>query len=122
MWKAFVSRGDNGDANDTNALIAEIVKLRAERAKLLGFPTHAHWRMENTMAKDPAKAMDLMMRVWPAAVARVNEEVRDMTALARKQGFKRHDRAVGLSLLPGEGPQRPLRPQPGRAEALFRAR
>ena len=88
VWKAFTQRGDNGDANDTNALIAEIVKLRAERAKLLGFPTHAHWRMENTMAKDPAKAMDLMMRVWPAAVARVDEEVRDMTALARKQGFR----------------------------------
>ena len=88
LWKAFVSRGDNGGANDTNALIAEIVKFRAERAKLLGFPTHAHWRMENTMAKDPAKAMDLMQRVWPAAVQRVNEEVRDMTALARRQGFK----------------------------------
>lgn len=88
VWRAFTQRGDNGDANDTNALIAEIVRLRAERAKLLGFPTHAHWRMENTMAKDPAKAMDLMMRVWPAAVARVNEELRDMTALARKQGFK----------------------------------
>ena len=88
VWRAFTQRGDNGDANDTNALIAEIVKLRAERARLLGFPTHAHWRMENTMAKDPAKAMDLMMRVWPAAVARVHEEVRDMTALARRQGFR----------------------------------
>jgi len=88
VWKAFANRGDNGAANDTNALIAEIVKLRAERAKLLGYPTHAHWRMENTMAKDPAKAMDLMMRVWPAAVNRVHEEVRDMTALAKKQGFK----------------------------------
>jgi peptidyl-dipeptidase Dcp len=88
VWRAFTNRGDNGGANDTNALIAEIVKLRAERAHLLGFPTHAHWRMENTMAKDPQKAMDLMMKVWPAAVARVHEEVRDMTALARKQGFK----------------------------------
>ncbi len=88
VWKEFVNRGDNGDGNDTNALIAEIVKLRADRAKLLGFPTHAHWRMENTMAKEPAKAMDLMMKVWPAAVARVHEEVRDMTALARKEGFK----------------------------------
>ena len=88
VWRAFVNRGDNGGANDTNALIAEIVKLRADRARLLGFPTHAHWRMENTMAKDPQKAMDLMMKVWPAAVARVHEEVRDMTALARKQGFK----------------------------------
>ncbi|HEX6260034.1 MAG TPA: M3 family metallopeptidase, partial [Woeseiaceae bacterium] len=88
VWKEFVSRGDNGDANDTNALIAQIVKLRADRARLLGFPTHAHWRMENTMAKEPQKAMDLMMRVWPAAVARVKEEVRDMTAQARKEGFR----------------------------------
>jgi peptidyl-dipeptidase Dcp len=88
VWKGFTNRGDNGDANDTNALIPEIVKLRADRARLLGFPTHAHWRMENTMAKEPQKAMDLMMRVWPAAVARVHEEVRDMTRQARKEGFK----------------------------------
>ena len=89
VWKEFVNRGDNGDANDTNALIAEIVKLRADRARLLGFPTHAHWRMENTMAKDPAKAMDLMMRVWPAAVARVKEEVADQLAIARRDGIRR---------------------------------
>ena len=88
VWQAFVNRGDNGDANDTNATIAQIVKLRADRAHLLGFPTHAHWRMQDTMAKSPDRAMDLMMRVWPAAVARVKEEVADMTALARKQGFK----------------------------------
>jgi peptidyl-dipeptidase Dcp len=88
VWRAFISRGDNGDANDTNATIAEIVKLRADRARLLGYPSHAHWRMQDTMAKNPDRAMDLMMRVWPAAVARVKEEVADMTALARKQGFK----------------------------------
>jgi peptidyl-dipeptidase Dcp len=88
VWTAFVNRGDNGNANDTNATIAEIVKLRADRARLLGFPTHAHWRMQDTMAKSPDRAMELMMRVWPAAVARVNEEVADMTALARKEGFK----------------------------------
>jgi len=87
VWRAFVNRGDNGNANDTNALIAKIVKLRAERAHLLGFSTHADWRMQDTMAKSPAKAMDLMMRVWPAAVARVNEEVADMTAVARKEGM-----------------------------------
>ena len=82
VWKAFVNRGDNGGANDTNAVIAEIVKLRADRAKLLGFPTHAHWRMQDTMAVEPAKAQDLMMRVWPAAVARVKEEVADQQKLA----------------------------------------
>ena len=86
VWRAFVNRGDNGNANDTNAIIAQIVKLRADRAKLLGFTNHADWRMQDTMAKTPAQAMDLMMRVWPPAVARVKEEVADMQALANKDG------------------------------------
>jgi len=86
VWKAFVQRGDNGNANDTNALIARIVKLRADRAKLLGYATHADWRMQDTMAKSPAKAMDLMMRVWKPAVARVNQEVADMKPFAAKDG------------------------------------
>ncbi len=85
VWRAFVKRGENGDANDTNATIAEILKLRQERAKILGFETHAHYRMTNTMAKDPDRAMDLMMKVWPAAVARVKEEVADMQAIANAE-------------------------------------
>ena len=88
VWRAFTKRGDNGDINDTKATIARIVKLRANRAHLLGFKTHADWRMQDTMAKTPAAAMDLMMRVWPAAKARVAEEVRDMQAIADKEGAK----------------------------------
>ncbi len=86
VWRAFKNRGDNGGANDTNAIIAEIAALRAERAHLLGFPTHAHYRMANTMARDPEKAEELMLRVWRPAVARVAEEVADMQALANRQG------------------------------------
>jgi peptidyl-dipeptidase Dcp len=82
VWRKFVNRGDNGDANDTNATIAEIVRLRDQRARLLGFANHAEWRMQDTMAKTPAAANALMMRVWPAAVARVAEEVADMRAIA----------------------------------------
>jgi Zn-dependent oligopeptidases len=82
VFEAFANRGDNGDENDTNATIARIVALRAERAKLLGFQTHAEYRMRDTMAQTPEKAMDLMMKVWPAAVARVREEVADMQAIA----------------------------------------
>ncbi|WP_292063764.1 M3 family metallopeptidase [Brevundimonas sp. UBA7664] len=82
VWRKFVNRGDNGDANDTNATIAEIVALRAERARLLGFANHAEWRMQDTMAKTPAAAMDLMNRVWAPARARVVEEVADMRAIA----------------------------------------
>jgi len=88
VWRAFVNRGDNGDANDTNTIIAEIVLLRAERAKLLGFASHAHWRMSNTMAKDPARAMELMNKVWPVALKRVSEEVADMQKLANKAGAR----------------------------------
>ena len=88
VWTKFVNRGDNGDANDTNATIAKIVKLRAERAHLLGFKNHAEWRMQDTMAKTPDRAMDLMMRVWKPAVARVHQEVADQLQFARKDGLK----------------------------------
>jgi peptidyl-dipeptidase Dcp len=89
-WRLFVNRGDNGDARDNNAIITEILQLRAERAKLLGYETHAHWRLENAMAKTPERAMDLMMAVWKPAVARVREEVADMQKLAdqEKAGIK----------------------------------
>jgi len=88
VWRAFVNRGDNGGATDTNATIVRIVKLRADRAHLLGFKTHADWRMQDTMAKTPAAAEALMMRVWPFAKARVADEVRDMQAVAAKEGAK----------------------------------
>ena len=86
VWRNFVNRGDNGDLHDNNKIIAEILRLRAQRAKLLGFATHAHWRLENSMAKTPERAMQLMEAVWTPAVARVREEVADMQAVADKEG------------------------------------
>ncbi len=88
VFQMFVNRGDNGDKSDNNQTISEVLQLRAERAKLLGFPTHAHWRLENAMAKTPERAMELMEAVWKPAVARVKEEVADMQALADKEGAK----------------------------------
>jgi len=88
VWRNYVNRGDNGDTHDNNSRIAEILKLRAERAKLLGYATHAHWRLENAMAKTPERAMQLMEAVWKPAVARVGEEVADMQAIANKEGAK----------------------------------
>src|SRR5207245_11132738 len=81
-----IMRGDNGDEHDNNATITQILQLRAERAKLLGYPTHAHWRLQNAMAKTPERAMDLMMQVWKPAVARVHQEVADMQQLIAKEG------------------------------------
>ena len=88
VWRMFIMRGDNGDEHDNNTTISQILQLRAERAKLLGYQTHAHWRVENQMAKTPERAMDLMMAVWKPAVQRVHEEVADMQALADKEGAK----------------------------------
>ena len=85
-WRMFVSRGDNAGEHNNNRIISEILALRAERAKLLGYETHAHWRLENTMAKTPERAVELLEAVWRPAVARVAEEVRDMQALARAEG------------------------------------
>jgi peptidyl-dipeptidase Dcp len=82
VWRNYYSRGDNGDAHDNNAIITEILSLRAQRAKLLGYPTHAHWRLDPQMAKVPEAAMDLMLRIWPKAVKRVAEEVADMQRVA----------------------------------------
>ena len=85
-WRMFASRGDNGGAHDNNGIVAEILALRAERATLLGYATHAHWRLEDTMAKTPERAQELMQAVWTQAVARVREEVADMQAIAEREG------------------------------------
>ena len=85
VWRNYYSRCDHDDQFDNKGIIREIVGLRLSRAKLLGYPTHAHWRMEPTMAKDPQAAIDLMMKVWPKAVARVAEEVADMQAIADRE-------------------------------------
>ena len=90
VWRAFVNRGDNGDAHDNNKIITEILKLRVERAKLLGYKTHAHWRLENSMAKTPEAAMELMEAVWKPAIAQVAIDVEEMQKIvdAEKGGFK----------------------------------
>jgi peptidyl-dipeptidase Dcp len=82
VWRTYYSRGNNGDSHDNNALISEILKLRDERAGLLGYDNYAQWRLQNRMAKTPEQAMALLEAVWPAALARVDDEVADMQAIA----------------------------------------
>ena len=86
VWNTYYSRGDNGDEFDNNAIIAEILKLRHERVQLLGYENYAQWRLEDRMAKNPENAFKLMNKVWPAAIARVKEEVADMQEVADKEG------------------------------------
>lgn len=86
VWEMFVSRGDLGGETDNNGIASEILQLRYQRAKLLGYPSHAHWQLAETMAKTPDQAMALMEKVWKPAVARVAEEVADMQAIAKERG------------------------------------
>ena len=88
VWRTYYDRGNGNDAHDTKKIIPEILELRAERAKLLGFPTHAHWRLDDTMAKTPEATLKLMEAVWGPAVQRVHEEVADMQAIADQEGAK----------------------------------
>ena len=85
VWRTYYSRGDNGDGHDNNAIIVEILQLRDERVKLLGYGNYAEWRLENRMAKNPENAYEPMKAVWPAALARVKEEVADMQAIAEAE-------------------------------------
>jgi len=86
VWRTYYDRGDNGDEHDNNAIIAEILALRNERVHLLGYENYAAWRLENKMAKEPAQAFELMEQIWPAALARVEQEVADMQAIADAEG------------------------------------
>jgi len=81
-WRMWVGRGDHRGAHDNIPIIEEMLALRAERAKLLGFASHAHWITDDNMARTPEAAMALMMQVWKAAVARAREEIADMQQLA----------------------------------------
>jgi peptidyl-dipeptidase Dcp len=85
VWKTYYSRANNGDEFDNNALIKNILTLRNERVALLGYDNYSQWRLEDRMAKNPENAMDLMKKLWPAAIARVEQEVADMQAIADAQ-------------------------------------
>ncbi|MEX2122931.1 MAG: M3 family metallopeptidase [Woeseia sp.] len=86
VWRTYYNRGDNGDKSDNNAIIAEILQLRHERIGLLGYDNYAEWRLEDRMAKTPENALQLLRAVLPAALARVDEEIADMQAIADARG------------------------------------
>lgn len=89
VWRAFVMRGDHGNANDTNAIVTRLLALRIERARLLGAESHAAFVLQNQMAKTPAAATELLMRVYRPALARAGEELRDIAACAARDGIAR---------------------------------
>ncbi|WP_445453265.1 M3 family metallopeptidase [Flavobacterium sp. 25HG05S-40] len=87
-FKIFTSRGDNDNANNNNATLVQILKLRAEKASLLGFKTFADWSLSNTMAQKPEKTLDLMMSVWTPAVEKVHTDVAEMQKIVTAEDGK----------------------------------
>jgi peptidyl-dipeptidase Dcp len=86
VFRAFTARGDNGNANDNNATIVEILELREETAKLLGFATFAAYRLEDSMAKTPEAVRGLLERVWKPARARALADRDALQALVAEEG------------------------------------
>src|SRR3954471_5737831 len=73
-FRAWVARGDNGNSSDNNSIISELTALRDEKARLLGYPSFAHYRLDDTMAKTPEAVTSLLDAVWAPARRRVAEE------------------------------------------------
>ena len=86
LFRASVTRAERGDSNDTRAIILRLAQLRAERARLLGFPSHAAYVLDDEMAKTPEAAIRLLADLVPAATAKARGEADAMEALVRAQG------------------------------------
>jgi peptidyl-dipeptidase Dcp len=85
-FRAWASRGDGGGATDNKAIITEMVSLRAERARLLGYETFAAFKLDDTMARTPENVLGLLDEVWPPALARAAAERDDLQAEAQAHG------------------------------------
>lgn len=88
LYQGYLLRGDNDNKNDNKQIASKIASLRYQKAQLLGYKTHAHFVLENAMAKTPENVYGLLDQVWPAALARAKEEAADMQQMIDDQGGK----------------------------------
>lgn len=86
VYLAYYGRGDNGNANDNKAIIKEILQLRQQKAKLLGFESFAHFVLDEKMAKTPEAALELLERIWQPAVKSASDERAELQKLADREG------------------------------------
>jgi peptidyl-dipeptidase Dcp len=86
LFNAYINRGNNGNENDNNKILAEIVKLRARRAKLLGYKSHSNIVLEPRMAKNPENVFNLLNNLWSKAIPVAKNEVKEMQKIIDKEG------------------------------------
>lgn len=87
IWRAYQNRCNNGNAQDNNQNITQIVNLRQQRAKLLGYESHAHYELEESMAGNPNEVMNLLNQLWTPALASAQRELMDLQAMVDAQGL-----------------------------------
>jgi len=85
LYNAYLTRGNHNDSLDNKKILADIVTLRAERAKLLGFKSHAHLNLENRMSKEPANVYALLNQLWTPALKVANAELKEMQKIAERE-------------------------------------
>ncbi len=86
LYNSYVMRGDNDNQTDNKKISAKIAKLRAERAKIMGYKTHAHFVLEENMLKTPEEVYELLNQLWSPALDRAKSEIADMQAVADSEG------------------------------------
>ena len=86
LYKGYIMRGDNNNEFDNKEITAKIASLRVEKANLLNFETHAHYVLDNTMAKTPSAVYDLLDQLWEPALKRANKELIDLQELVNQEG------------------------------------
>jgi peptidyl-dipeptidase Dcp len=88
IYDAYINRGNNGNEYDNNKILADIIKFRAQRAKLLGYKTHADFVLEPRMAKNPANVFNLLDNLWSKSIPVARNEVVEMQKIINKDGGK----------------------------------
>ncbi|MCK9220415.1 MAG: M3 family metallopeptidase [Bacteroidales bacterium] len=88
IYRGYFMRGDNGNKNDNNGIVEKIVKLRAEKAQLLGYKSFAAYVIDDNMAKTPATVNDFLMKLWNAALPVAKMEVVEMQKIIDREGGK----------------------------------
>ncbi|QYJ91656.1 M3 family metallopeptidase [Shewanella halotolerans] len=86
IYKGYVERGNNNNAHDNKKILAQMAALRAERAQLMGYKSHAHFVLEERTAKTPENVYGLLDKVWPAALGQAKAEVAVMQELIDAEG------------------------------------
>ncbi len=90
MFTGYIMVGDNGDDLDNNAILARIAAIRTERANLLGFPSHAHYVLDDNMAKTPDKVYELLNKLWTPALAQAKTEAAEFQKMINKENSKKN--------------------------------